>query len=353
MRIIQIVSWLGYGDAIGNEVLALDRSIKKRGLETKIYAESIDTRIDSTLAENFTNYIPQKSDVILLHISAASNANDVVAALDCKKIMVYHNITPPEFFEPYNQKSALQCKEGLEQVKKYKNSFGMVLAVSEFNKKNLLEMGYTCEINVLPIIISFDDYAKEPSKKILEKYNDDYANILFVGRIAPNKKQEDIIQAFNFYQKNYNPKSRLFLVGNSCGFENYQEKLKEFAKRLEAKNVIFTGHTKFNEILAYYKLSDLFLCMSEHEGFCVPLVESMYFKIPVVAYNSTAIPSTLGKSGFLLNEKNPAITGAIINKILTDNTLKNDIIINQTERLSDFAHKKIETDFWKYIKKFL
>ncbi len=353
MRIIQIVPSLAYGDAIGNDVLALDSAIKRRDFSAKIYAEGVDPRFSSDLAQNIKNYVPEKDDLVILHVGAAARTNEWIKTLSCKKIMVYHNITPASFFSGYNKVCEHYNDEGIRQLKELKDTFDMVLAVSDFNKQDLIDMGYKCEINVLPIVIPFDDYKKEPSQSVLRKYDDDYTNVLFLGRIAPNKKHEDVIQAFDFYQKNYNAKSRLFLVGNPKGCENYCEQLREFTKRLGTKNVVFTGHTKFDEILAYYTLSDLFLCMSEHEGFCVPLVESMYFNIPILAYASSAIPCTLGGSGFLLKDKNPAVAGSLINKILTDAELKNVILRNQQERLSDFDDKKIESLFWSYIQKFI
>lgn len=354
MRIIQLYSSLSYGDAIGNDILALDSIIKSKGYESKIYAEYIDNRISSEIASRFDEYKVQKDDIILLHVGGASKLNKWIKTVECgRKIMVYHNITPPEFFDPYSKKSADYCRTGLKQVEEMNKTFDMVLAVSDFNKQNLLDMGYTCPINILPILIPFDDYKKEPDSETIKKYDDDYTNIIFLGRIVPNKKQQDVIKAFDSYQKNYNPKSRLFLVGNPRDFENYSEQLKEYTKRLETKNVIFTGHTKFSEILAYYKLSDLFLCMSEHEGFCVPLVEAMYFNLPIVAFASSAIPSTLNGSGFLLKNKNSEITAGVMNKILTDNKLKSTILNNQNERLNDFSHEKVAELFWGYIGGFL
>lgn len=353
MRIVQLYSSLSYGDAIGNDILALDSIIKAKGYESKIYAEYIDKRISPDLASDFSNYKPEKSDIILLHVGGASKLNKWIKTVNCKKIMVYHNITPPDFFKEYSPKSASYCQRGLEEVEDLKDTFDMVLAVSDFNRQNLIDMGYKCEIKVLPILILFDDYKKEVSAEIIEKYQDDYTNIIFLGRIVPNKKHQDVIAAFDFYQKNYNPKSRLFLVGNPRDFENYGEKLREYTKKLEVENVVFTGHTKFNEILAYYKLSDLFLCQSEHEGFCVPLVEAMYFNLPILAYASSAIPSTLGGSGFLLKEKTPALTAGVMNRILTDNSLKNTILENQSERLSDFSHEKVAELFWKHMESIL
>ena len=353
MRIIQVFSSLSYGDAIGNDMLALNSIIKEKGFQTKIYAEKIDKRIPSELASNISELTVEPSDLLILHIGGATKLNQWIKDIKCKKVMVYHNITPPEFFEDYNKKSADYCKRGLKEVEDLNKTFDMVLAVSDFNKKNLIDMGYTCEINVLPILIPFEDYKKTPSQAVIEKYNDDFTNIIFLGRIVPNKKQQDVIAAFASYQKNYNLKSRLFLVGNPNDFEKYNEQLKIYTQKIGAKNVIFTGHTRFDEILAYYKLSDLFLCMSEHEGFCVPLVEAMFFNIPIVAYASSAIPGTLNGSGFLLNVKNPDLTAAVMNRILTSEELKTKILKNQQERLSDFSHSKVEELFWKFTEELL
>lgn len=115
----------------------------------------------------------------------------------------------------------------------------------------------------------------------MEHYKDDgYTNFIFVGRVAPNKKQEDVIRAFYCYKKYCNPKSRLFIVGSYNGMERYYHRLRRYVGALELDNVVFTGHIPFAQILAYYHLADLFLCMSDHEGFCVPLVEAMYFNLP-------------------------------------------------------------------------
>ena len=156
-------------------------------------------------------------------------------------------------------------------------------------------MGYTCPIDVCPILIPFSDYEKEPDRRVLRRYKGDgKTNLLFVGRIAPNKKQENVIRAFYFYHKYYSPDSRLFLVGSWSGMESYYERLCDYVKALGiAEHVVFTGHIRFDEILAYYHLADVFLCMSEHEGFCVPLVEAMYFHVPIVAYSCAAVPDTL------------------------------------------------------------
>lgn len=354
MRVIQVLTTLAYGDAIGNETLALKDTIKRLGYSTGIYAENIDNRIIDKEVK-YVNELPKLSeeDVIIYHLAIKTDLNYQLKDYPCKKIIIYHNITPSEFFIGYNENSRRNCEEGLKEAKILASYADYCLAVSEFNKKDLLAMGYKCPIDILPILITFKDYEKKPNQKVLNRYNDDYVNILFTGRIAPNKKQEDIIDAFYYYNKFINPKSRLFLVGSFGGMEKYYYKLKEYSKQLGLKNVYFTGHIGFDEILAYYKVADLFLCMSEHEGFCVPLVEAMYFNLPIVAYDSSAIADTLGGSGFLLKEKNGKETAEVIHRILSDEKLKNTIVYNQKIRLQDFQHDVIENEFIRYLNKFL
>ncbi len=351
MRIIQVLTTLSFGDAVGNDTLAIKEILKSNGYKTSIYAENIDSRLPKGSAFHMDEWKPLDSDdVIIYHLSTGTKLNYWIQEQQCRKIMIYHNITPPHFFSEYDAVSADLCKQGLEQVRMLKDTFDCVYADSEFNKEDLMRMGYTCPIKVLPILIAFDDYKKAPSKAVLNKYKDGYTNIVFVGRIAPNKKQEDVIRAFYFYQKYYNPKSRLHIVGSYRGLEKYYNRLKDYAEELKVKNLYFTGHIKFDEILAYYHVADAFLCMSEHEGFCVPLVEAMYFKTPIIAYDSCAIKGTLGGSGFLLEEKNPIETAAVIDKVLGDQNLKAKIIENQTERLKDFNHTLIAKQLLDYLR---
>lgn len=354
MRILQVLTTISFGDAVSNDTLALNAIIKNAGYKTKVYAENIDSRLPRGVAERITALNQIKSDdLVLYHLSTGTELNEWIQTVKCKKIMIYHNITPYHFFDAYCMESALLCKKGLEQTRALRECFDYVFADSEFNKKNLIEMGYTCPIGVLPILIPFEDYRKPPNKLVVKKYDDDYTNIIFTGRIAPNKKQEDVIETYYYYHKYYNPKSRLFLVGSHRGMETYYERLKEYAERLGAENVYFTGHIKFDEILAYYHVADAFLCMSEHEGFCVPLVEAMYFDIPIVAYDSCAIGGTMGGSGVLLKQKDKLAAAAVLHKIVNNPELRKKIISNQTERLRDFDNALVEEQFIKHLNTFL
>lgn len=286
MKIYQLLPTLAFGDAVSNDALALEKVIQKMGYKTEIFAESIDARLPKGSAK-FVEKLPRlnEKDIILYHLSTGTKLNYRLAQMHCRKVMVYHNITPPQFFEEYSVKAAQLCQNGLEGASYLADKVDYCLAVSEYNKQDLIRMGYTCPIDVLPILIPFDDYAKTPSQQVIDRYSDGYTNLIFTGRIAPNKRQEDVIRAFYDYKKFYNPKSRLILVGGHNGMERYYHRLKSYINALELEDVVFPGHIKFDEILAYYKIADVFLCQSEHEGFCVPLVEAMYFDVPVVAYD--------------------------------------------------------------------
>lgn len=355
MRMIQILPTLAYGDAVGNDTIALKNVLIDMGYETQIYAESITSSfLEGKTALNIKQ-IPElkDDDVIIYHLSTGSDLNYKIAEYKGRKIVVYHNITPPEFFRGYSYIFERVTVTGLKGACFLADKVDYCLADSEFNKQNLRELGYKVPIDVLPIIIPFDDYRKNPNQDILKKYKDGKHNIIFTGRVAPNKCHQDIITAFAYYKKYYDNKARLFLVGSYKETDTYYRKLKKYVELLAVEDVIFTGHIKFEEILAYYSLADIFVCMSEHEGFCVPLIEAMFFGIPIIAYNCTAVPVTLGNGGILIDKKNPIETAALMNRLISDSVLRGQIKENQKKRLEDFQYEKITGMFREYLENFI
>jgi len=354
MKILQILPTLAYGDAIGNHTMALRKVIESMGYETQIYAENIGGSLKTKIAVHVSE-LPEllEDDIILYHLSTESKLNHEIAKLPGRKIIIYHNVTPPEFFKEYDPFIMRNIEWALEDVKYLADKADYCLVDSEFNKIDLINYDYKCRIDVMPILIPFKDYEKKPNMKIINRYSDRCTNIVFTGRIAPNKKQEDVIAAFYYYKKYCDVKARLFLVG-SCGTGNlYYKKLKQYVELLDLKDVFFTDHIKFDEILAYYHIADIFLCMSEHEGFCVPLVEAMFFEIPIIAYNSTAVPYTLMGSGLLIDDKDPLVVAKLMDKVLKNETLKKTMIDGQNRRLKDFSYKIIKKQFVGYLENFI
>lgn len=345
MKIIQIIPTIAYGDAVGNDSLAVMRVIKEMGYKTGIYAENIDDKLHEADVYRISD-LPklQNDDIIIFNHSTGTDLCYNLSKIPGRKMMIYHNITPPKYFKNYNKTAEGLCAYGYEGTRYLSDKIEYAMADSRYNANDLKKMGYECPVFIRPILIPFDDYKKTPDKTIIKQYsNDGYLNIVFVGRIAPNKKYEDVIAAYAYYKKHINPRSRLILVGSSANMELYCDYLKDYVKALNLEDVIFTGHVKFNAILAYYRIADVFLCMSEHEGFCVPLVEAMFFKVPIIAYNSSAIEETLGGSGFLTDTTNPVFIAKLIDRIVIDKNLRDSIIKKQDQRLECFSYENIRS----------
>ncbi len=348
MRIVQLLPTISFGDAVGNDTRALRRIIADLGYETEIYAENIDDRLPDGTAKRCGDMPPlSNDDVLIYHVSTGTRLNFDLPKLGGRKMLIYHNITPAKYFEGYSPEAVRLTGYGYEGVRFLADKVEYCVADSDYNRQDLRRMGYACPIDVCPILIPFSDYDKEPDASVLAKYRGDgWTNLLFVGRIAPNKRQEDVIRAFFAYHRDYNAKSRLFLVGSSNGMERYEAKLRTYTQRLGiGDSVLFPGHIRFDAILAYYKLADVFVCMSEHEGFCVPLVEAMYFDKPIVAYGASAISGTLGKGGLLLQDKDPHMAAAVIDRVVRDAALRTWISERQREKMKEYRYDAVKDRF--------
>ena len=344
MRIIQLMPTLSFGDAVSNDARALEQILREAGHETGIYAENIDPRLPKDACRR-ADRMPRLSgkDLLIYHGAIGTELNFRLPELGGKQMMVYHNITPPRFFRGYSPIAEELTRKGYEGMRFLADKMRYCVADSDYNRQELKRMGYQCPIDVVPILIPFEDYSKKPDEQVIRKYRDGRTNLLFVGRIAPNKRQEDVIRAFAVYRKRYNPQARLFLVGSASGMENYEARLKAYCKTLGvADAVIFPGHIRFDAILAYYHVADVFLCMSEHEGFCVPVVEAMHFGIPIAAYASSAVPETMGAGGLLLDSKDPALAAAAINRIVKDERLQAYLKEKQQGELKRFSYETVK-----------
>ena len=344
MKIIQILPTMSFGDAVSNDAAAIRQMLSDRGYETATYASNIDPRLPEGSVLHWRKMKDVRADdLVIFHGSTGDPLSRVIPGIRSRKMMIYHNITPSRFFRGYSQQAQELTESGYVQIKGLAGQFQYCVADSDYNRRDLREMGYECEIDVCPIMIPFEDYAREPDRNVLEKYRGDgWTNLLFVGRIAPNKKQEDIILAFWYYHRNFNPKSRLFLVGNDAGMERYRYQLDNYIRALGLSDaVVFPGHISFAGLLAYYRLADVFVCMSEHEGFCVPLVEAMYFGVPVVAYSAAAVPETLGNGGLLLDRKDPVLAAAAVDRIVRDGALRELLAGEQRRKLEEYDNKNV------------
>lgn len=321
-------------DAIGKTILEIQALLKSWGYISEIYVE---TPIDQTakITYRYDEYKPQPSDLVIYHHSIGSILADFTSKLKIKKILCYHNITPEKFFEKYDKGIANQLYDGRKQLQKLSNDFKYVMAASVYTKQELQQNGFQ---KILPFnyFINLERFDKVKIKKeIVSQYNDS-TNILFVGRRVPNKKIDDLLKIFAYY-KIINPKSRLFILGGSWAVESYQQELDKLVQILKLKDLIFINTLTDEELASYYSVADLFLCMSEHEGFCIPLAEAMYFGVPIVAYNSSAVPDTMDSTGILVNHKRFNEIAELLDIMMSDEELRNEIILKQKERIKSFT----------------
>jgi glycosyltransferase involved in cell wall biosynthesis len=224
------------------------------------------------------------------------------------------------------------CFLGRRELGFYGSRCELALGDSEYNRQELEAIGFPAT-GVLPVVPDFSHLSGEPNFMEAARYDDGWANIMFVGRMIPNKRIEDVIRVFHAYKRWFNPRSRLLLVGSHGGFERYLAMLHHFIAQLGASDVYFLGHVSNEELIAYYQLADVFLCASEHEGFCVPLVEAFHMGVPVVAYAAAAVPATMDGAGVLYTQKDPLHVAALVNAVVADRDLRRRIVEGQDAAL--------------------
>lgn len=330
MQINQFHSGTAVGDAITNQMLMIRDLLIKNGYESEIYAEHVADGLTHVI-KPVSGYKGNKDGILFVHHSMGMNCFDQIVNLPDKKVLIYHNITPEKFFD--DEHTIKYIRIGLQQVKDYKKHLDYFIAASNYNRREMIAMGHNSNIDVLPVQISLDRFDRVEATSAIVENNRNTKNIIFVGRVVWNKRQDDVIKSFAVYNRYYNPESKLFIIGDD-GMRGYIEDLKALTRRYDIEDkVIITGKVSEEDLKAYYSIADLFLCMSEHEGFGVPLLEAMRMEVPVLAYRSSAIPETMDKAGIVVQKKNYAYIGALINEILTDENLYRGLVEKQKERI--------------------
>lgn len=344
MRVIQVLDALDFGDGVSNDVIHLHEMLDELQVENYIYSKWCHEKV-----QHYTNDIekcnPKEDDLVLYHFSGKSFICDIVTSFPCKVIIRYHNITPPSFFKKSNPEGYRSCMEGLEQIAALMKKIPYVWGDSQFNCSDLISYGAKpANMRVLPIFMNLERLASAPSDEKLDcalKQGEKY--ILFVGRVVPNKCFEDILDLFECYYRFHNSATKLILVGNDACDQDYAREIKEKLDQLSCKQqVIFTGKVSDSQLYTYYRNATAFVCMSEHEGFCIPLLEAMYFHIPVIGYDSCAVPDTMGKSGVLVYKKDPAKIASLLNEICTDENLRSCIIAAQNKNVEYYLHDSMK-----------
>lgn len=334
---------VSYGDAISNHILDIQHILRRLGHHSEIFCEHPPTHFEGRARRisRFERY-SSPENVLLLHFSLGYSPEVMnwLEQIPDRKILVYHNITPSVYFEGINDVYLAAARKGRQQLDHLRALTEAGWGVSHFNCRELAARGWN-ELGVLPIVFRPERYGIRPDRKVLRRWRAG-TNILFVGRVSPNKCFEDVILTFYYFKRFIEPEARLFLVGSAKGLEIYLEFLQALMERLGLADVFFTGHVSNAQLMAHYRCASVYLSMSEHEGFGVPLLESMHFDVPVVAYKAAAIPETLDGSGVLVKEKDHMAVAELMGVLLERENLRSRIVARQRERLQDFSSKGLE-----------
>ena len=328
-RVHQVLATLGYGDAIGHEVLGINRALRAAGYESEIIVETVDPRLEH-LTVDYRDMVPEvgEDDLVVHHFSLGSRASRTAFALPCRMVLIYHNITPPEYFLGVHPQLVRQCYHGRRELLPYRSRCELALGDSEFNRQELEAVGFD-PTAVLPVVPDFTHLDVASDTRVTDAWDDGWTNILFVGRLVPNKRPDMLIRAFHAYKTLYNPRSRLLIAGAHGGFEAYLTRLHGLAAQLGVDDVHILGQVTDEALTGLYDVADLFLCASEHEGFCVPIIEAFHKRIPVLAYAAAAVPATMDGGGVLYDSRDPRRIAALAHALISDHDLGDRVLAAQ------------------------
>ncbi|HEV8537189.1 MAG TPA: glycosyltransferase family 4 protein [Candidatus Limnocylindria bacterium] len=341
MRIHQFHPVLAQGDAMSNHVFALRKKIRHWGFESFAYAIEAKPGVADVRSYRRLFRDVQPDDLLIVHFSMGSEVVDQLIKIPARRVLVYHNITPPEFFSGINPHAAAFARLGLRQLARIAPEFELGIGVSEFNRRALQAAGYE-ETTRVPILMDWDHFAVPPSDTVLARWRGVRTVLLFVGRISPNKRQDDLVRMLAYYRRCIDPEAHLVLVGAFRDQPQYHARLVALIERLGLGGAVaFAGGVDDASLLAYYQAASVFVSLSEHEGFGVPLLEAMRFRLPVVAYDAAAIGETVGSAGVLLRERDLAEAAEAAALVTERADLRERLIAAGEKRVSDFDPDRV------------
>jgi glycosyltransferase involved in cell wall biosynthesis len=345
-------SVLAYGDAVTNHILEIERRLRAWGMETRVFGANIEAApgARAELDAGYQEFAGNTDDLLIYHYSAYCDNHKLYLRSRNRRLFVYHNVTPAAFFRPYDTSYEGICARGRALLPRLQEC-DLALGDSEYNRRELVDAGFAAErTGVLPIFVSTADLEAVPRDEGLYEQlrARGTANLLFVGRVAPNKAFEDLLTLFAAYRR-LNRSSRLILVGARF-LPRYDRLLERLAGRLGlADSVIWTNRVSLQELKTYYQAADLFLCASQHEGFCVPLVEAMHFDLPILARARAAVPDTLGQAGVQFHQLDHAVLAEVMDLLIADRGLRARVIAGQKRRLEELAPGRVEIRLAQFL----
>jgi glycosyltransferase involved in cell wall biosynthesis len=330
------------GDAIGDSARRVRSILREQGHQSDIFALTIDEDLRGAVLP-FSNPAARTGDVTIFHFALPSPMTEAFAGLSGRRVLQYHNITPAHFFAPYDPQLFRLAAVGRRELATLADRVDLALGDSDFNRRELESLGFR-PTGVLPIAVNTERITDAPRRPALEKIlSDGLINILFVGRIVPNKRIEDHIRLAEVYKRYVDSYYRFIFVGRYDGVPSYYAQVRALVHeyKMLPDRFWFTGPVPDEDLGAFYRWADVYLSLSEHEGFCVPLIEAMAADVPVLAYAAGAVPETLGGAGMLFSPKDLELAAELMGMLVYDRSVRRSVIEGQRQRLRDFAPDRI------------
>src|SRR4051812_17130995 len=354
VKIHQWVPAAHRGDAIGDSARTVRGMLRAMGHDSELFAMTIDDDLRGDVLPS-TDAAATQGDVTIFHFALPSPMTEAFANLKGARVLQYHNITPAAFFAPYDAGLFRLAALGRRELGTLAKRVDLALGDSDFNRQELDALGFT-RTGVMPIAVNTARITDAPSRPALERIlRDGLINILFVGRIVPNKKIEDHIRLAEMYKRYIDNYYRFIFVGRYDGLPGYYSQIRALITEYEMlpDRFWFTGPVPDEDLAAFYRWSDAYVSLSEHEGFCVPLVESMAADVPVVAYAAGAVPETLGGAGLLFAPKDLEVAAELLGTVVYDREVRAGVLDGQRRRLQDFAPARIEQKLTEVLQTWL
>jgi len=358
-QVALLVPNLTAADAVSNDVLGMARRLRNRGCTVGVFAAQGEVPgVPTQRIEQLQRWLTDPNGLALYHCSTSwVQGSAALARLPGRKVVKYHNVTPAEFFEGYHQDFVNACTAGRRELEQMARAgYDGYLADSEFNLQELLAAGSApARAAVVPPFHLVDRLLElPPAETVLRTRTPGQTTLLMVGRLVPNKGHAALLEAFAFYRRQYNPRSRLILVGKADErLAAYPRALRSYAAELGVGSALeLVGGVSDAELKAYYQIADVFLLTSRHEGFCVPLVEAMALRVPIVALGTTAVPTTVAAAGLVWPEADAALLAASIDRVVRDGTVRDQLTQRGWQRYREhFSNEQIERQFLRWFGK--
>jgi glycosyltransferase involved in cell wall biosynthesis len=334
------------GDAIGDSARRVRGLLRDMGHQSDLYAMTIDDDLRDDVIP-WTDAGARRGDLTIFHFALVSPMTAEFARLRSGRVLQYHNVTPAHFFAGYDAAIYRLAMLGRQDLQSLVGHTDRALGDSEYNRQELESLGFT-NTGVFPIAIDTDRIARAPRRPALEALleSEGWPNFLFVGRMVPNKRIEDHIRLAEHYKRYVSEQYRFVFVGRTDATPRYYDAVQALIARFRMPpgRFIFTGPVPDADLATYYRMARVYISLSEHEGFCVPLLEAMAADVPVMAFASTAVPDTLGGAGVQFAPKDLEFAAELLGELTYNETLRAQVIARQRQRLADFGDARIRKE---------